>query len=487
MKLRLFIAIILVVLFLLTGNSFAATYYVATTGNDASPGTESEPWRTLRYAAKHISNGDTVLVRGGTYTEWFIINVPNVTFQNYPNEIPIIDGEWTLPVAPNTPRCYDALLGVNAEGITIDGFEVKNSTGVGIKVWGSGTDNVTIRNCKSHDTYYTTLQLSHYIDNVLIEDCEFYRGGKVWYLHHDRATWGDPANVTTPTITNCVFSRCIIRDSYNEGILLARYSSNITVEYCQIYGNRKLQIYICNSTDQTIRYNLIYGTNPNDNGEYGKGSGVYFSNETQWNQPDVYSNSKVYGNLIANTSTNLWIAGATTRKVHNVIAYNNTIVEAGSYAFKIESTTGRGHIFKNNIVLQTNGTIAYIPSGKVTGDYNLWSREPDVDVQGANDPTYSDPQLAKTIGWNTLGGGDLTGQEFALQNASTAIDAGTHLIPTYSKIPDCNVSIWSAAIKLRNQNDQGSGWEIGADIHVVDTPPNVEIKSPTLKIKTSSK
>lgn len=47
-------------------------YYVATTGNDTSAGTEKAPWRTLSYAVSNTSPvkaGDTILVQPGTYNE----------------------------------------------------------------------------------------------------------------------------------------------------------------------------------------------------------------------------------------------------------------------------------------------------------------------------------------------------------------------------------------------------------------------------------
>lgn len=45
----------------------AATYYVATTGNDSNPGTESSPWKTLKKAGDKAVAGDTVLIKGGVY------------------------------------------------------------------------------------------------------------------------------------------------------------------------------------------------------------------------------------------------------------------------------------------------------------------------------------------------------------------------------------------------------------------------------------
>jgi len=48
---------------------YGATYYVATTGNDSNDGlSESSAWETIKYATKHISAGDTVYVKAGTYS-----------------------------------------------------------------------------------------------------------------------------------------------------------------------------------------------------------------------------------------------------------------------------------------------------------------------------------------------------------------------------------------------------------------------------------
>ena len=44
-------------------------YYVAPDGDDANPGTESEPWRSIQHAAGQAVPGSTVFVRGGTYRE----------------------------------------------------------------------------------------------------------------------------------------------------------------------------------------------------------------------------------------------------------------------------------------------------------------------------------------------------------------------------------------------------------------------------------
>ncbi len=61
-----FLVIILAVLGL-AKSSLATTYYVATTGNDSNPGTESLPWLTITKANQTLIAGDTVYIKAGTY------------------------------------------------------------------------------------------------------------------------------------------------------------------------------------------------------------------------------------------------------------------------------------------------------------------------------------------------------------------------------------------------------------------------------------
>ncbi|MBI3949530.1 MAG: right-handed parallel beta-helix repeat-containing protein [Acidobacteria bacterium] len=42
-------------------------YYVAPTGHDSNPGTETQPWRTIQKAARTLTSGETVYVRAGIY------------------------------------------------------------------------------------------------------------------------------------------------------------------------------------------------------------------------------------------------------------------------------------------------------------------------------------------------------------------------------------------------------------------------------------
>jgi len=63
------LAVSVLALLSIPASAAAATYYVATNGSDSNSGTSvSSPFKTMQHAADLTNPGDTVYVRGGTYT-----------------------------------------------------------------------------------------------------------------------------------------------------------------------------------------------------------------------------------------------------------------------------------------------------------------------------------------------------------------------------------------------------------------------------------
>src|SRR5438477_9599953 len=50
-------------------SALAAFYHVSTYGNDTGSGGASDPWRTVRKAARTAVAGDVVIIHGGVYPE----------------------------------------------------------------------------------------------------------------------------------------------------------------------------------------------------------------------------------------------------------------------------------------------------------------------------------------------------------------------------------------------------------------------------------
>lgn len=72
--------------------------YVAPDGDDANPGTASEPWATVKHALTQIGPADTLYLRDGTYWETGLsIDLAGtadepITIAAYPGDHPVIDG-----------------------------------------------------------------------------------------------------------------------------------------------------------------------------------------------------------------------------------------------------------------------------------------------------------------------------------------------------------------------------------------------------------
>jgi uncharacterized protein (TIGR03437 family) len=86
---------------------WGASYYVSPTGNDAFAGTLDKPFATIQFAVNHLTPGDVLFVRGGSYSETVTVRQSGtagapITIQAYPGECPIllgskpVPGPWTL-------------------------------------------------------------------------------------------------------------------------------------------------------------------------------------------------------------------------------------------------------------------------------------------------------------------------------------------------------------------------------------------------------
>jgi hypothetical protein len=51
----------------------SSIYYVASTGNDSNSGTLNEPFKSINTAISKVVPGDTVIVRGGKYSNQLIV------------------------------------------------------------------------------------------------------------------------------------------------------------------------------------------------------------------------------------------------------------------------------------------------------------------------------------------------------------------------------------------------------------------------------
>jgi hypothetical protein len=135
-----------------------SSFYVSAAGDDANPGTQAKPWRTVQHAADTARAGGTVNVRGGIYEERVSINASGnasegfITFRSYPGETAVLDAGRLVPEGRS-----GVLTIHNKSYVRIEGLEIRNYhtaehrlTPLGISVIGSGTHIELLHNNVHH-------------------------------------------------------------------------------------------------------------------------------------------------------------------------------------------------------------------------------------------------------------------------------------------------------------------------------------------------
>jgi hypothetical protein len=233
------------------------TYYLAPAGSDSGAGTLQSPWRTISYASQQLHAGDSLLVRGGTYTgqggyNWAAsasgtASAP-IRLAAYPGEAPVFDGGWTIG---------EGLILQNVGWIVVDGLTFTHFN----DQWGNGTllllgatHHITVQNSRFIDNGADG-ELDHHlylgagpVHDILIRNNQFIgaaHGGGI-HAYHDPG----PQNVE-------IYGNYFSGNFY--GLIFASVSSGISIHQ-NTFGangtNMVIQAMVSNFT--------IWGNSPND-------------------------------------------------------------------------------------------------------------------------------------------------------------------------------------------------------------------------------
>jgi hypothetical protein len=273
----------------------AATYYVATTGDDGRSCSMTldvqTPKQTIRSGLDCLRAGDRLVVRGGTYPERIDSNVQTVpagdswsapvTIAAYPGEtvtLQATDAAGVVNLASTNIQyvIFDGLIfdanyigGAGTSAVSLWGgahhvrftnIEIKNSPHHGVTIfWGNGlsSDFHQFINCKVHSNGVTNgLDHGFYISTShnLIAGCEIH-DNKAFGVHIYSEYYGQSANYNTIR-RNRIYNNGIT--DKNGGGIVAGSGASTFVSNNLIYGNRDGIVVCCGSTQQLILNNTIY-------------------------------------------------------------------------------------------------------------------------------------------------------------------------------------------------------------------------------------
>lgn len=305
-----------------------STYYVATTGSNTAAGGENTPWRTLQHAADHVVAGDTVIVRAGNYTGFYLdtdgTSTQRITFQ----------ADAGVVIDTRNATTND---GINLEGadfVTIDGFTVNGIGRAGIRT--VLNEHVIIRNNTCDQNGVWGIFSGHSYD-LLIENNETSRSVAEHGIYVSNS--GD---------------RPIIRNN----TIWGNHANGIHMNGDESQGGDGI------ISDALVEGNIIF-----DNG-LGGGSGINCDGV----QDSIFQNNLLYNNHASGISLYRIDGGAGSS---NNLIVNNTIVQASNARWAINIKNGStGATVFNNILYNHHsfrGSINVLADSLdgFTSDYNV--------------------------------------------------------------------------------------------------------------------
>jgi parallel beta-helix repeat protein len=429
------------------GTSQAATYYVRNGGNDSADGrTHATAWASINKVNGYaFAAGDSVLFQegsrfvnqklrvdwGGTATQRAIVGAyyldGSTPRRGYRTARPTIDGEDRIPTSH-----YDGLVIVaGVDRVRIENLQVMNSEGRGIGISDSDESEVvgsSVRNTYSNGIHFLRSPRS-------LAENNFVTGQGVGN-REDGAPWGSSIEfVASP---DGVIRNNVVSEVFGEALNAHSGSDRTLIERNYVFGARAVGIYVDSSADVTVRRNIVVGTTNSTYWRSGSsvGAGIAVNNEL-YHYPEgggslstsvQAKRAKIYGNLVAYTSTGLTLWGnLSSTSFDGTLIYNNTFVDNNIQVNMGVKPTPSSK-FINNILLSLssgtsdlgstnlNGMVArnnYFSKGNPGGDY----------VHAGN--RFTGLKLAKMSDWRAVTSRDqISWRDFVVSSDSPVIGAG---------------------------------------------------------------
>jgi hypothetical protein len=356
------------------------TYYVSTSGSDSYTCTQAQsastPKATISAGVGCLSSGDTLSIRGGSYTINYIWNIPSgngswataTTISNYPGETVTItyNGSGDRAALGIFGKSYVIVQGDDRSSLVFDGQNERMNM---VAIAGSShirLKNLTIKNVGAVGSSqnavsqglltFTNSSYPNATDDLEIQNVLFDTIGQ---NHFEHAAY--VASVTNSLIEGCEFTNlggygiC----EYGSSTVTSNntYRNNIFHDF-RDQSNGTSAILVCSgdsATGDLVYNNLIYSL-PADARAIEVGCGQ--------------DNTVVYNNTIYNTTSNSWGAIVVDSGTGTLI--RNNIIHTSNIGIKING--GSGAYVQNNDTYKCSTAISN--SGSLTTISDNLTRDP---------------------------------------------------------------------------------------------------------------
>lgn len=404
---RLYRNSFLPLLLLAVSPALARDYFVSTTGDDAGPGSASEPWRTLRKVSETtFQPGDRILLEGGQSfagplelgTDDRGTPARNIVVTSYGAGRAVIDGGNGRAVTIDgcdhvlvqrlklvgagrkTGNTADGLYLAHSTGSTIDDIEVRGFRHSGVQI--SGTQDARITKVYAHQNGYAginsggdlsrnlyigycltennpgdpTILHNHSGNGIivsktevaLVEYCESRYNGwdQVWTGNGPVGIWTHDADRVT--IQYCVSHHNRSTASDGGGFDFDGGVTNSILQYNYSHDNYGSGYLIC-QYDGAPRFanNIVRFNVSQDDGLFDHNAGIFV-----WVGGQGMESTLVHNNTIWNTKGSAVAYGISKKYVKNlpeITFYNNIFVSQGPQVFNETEGLGKIGVFRGNL------------------------------------------------------------------------------------------------------------------------------------------
>lgn len=336
--------IILSILYI--SSSFSRQLWLSPTGSDSNNGlTLESAWKTPNYAFNTMVAGDTLWVKGGTYTVTATVKSKNAGTKTQPVKVFAVRGEKPL-FDCSSMRNY------GNESSTYRGMDLRQAWWHvrGIKIYKAGYngiiiagENITVEGMTIQECGFDGISMAAGAVNARIINCDSFR-------NCDTSSKGENGDgFAAKEGTGTIFRGCRAWENADDGWDVYGGNQPILVDSCWSWGN---------GVNYWPEYISSYQGDGNGF-KLGGGGGV------DGNAPNVVLNSFAFNNVSKGFDQNHNAWGITCI---NCTGYNNNGM--GNFAFQEVPSQGK-HVMINNLSYAGTGQNIAAGSTETTNSWNL--------------------------------------------------------------------------------------------------------------------